>query len=75
MSSQLDFDRAAASGLSLPIIAKLLGHTKVVTTERYAHLAADPIRAANNVIASRISDALQSGSRGRAATKAFGRIR
>ena len=56
---------AAASGLSLPIIGKLLGHTKAVTTERYAHLAADPIRAANDVIASRIADALQAGSRGR----------
>jgi site-specific recombinase XerD len=56
---------AAASGLSLPIIGKLLGHTKAVTTERYAHLAADLIRAANNAIASRIADALQSSSRGR----------
>jgi integrase len=51
---------AAASGLSLPIIGKLLGHTKAVTTERYAHLASDPLRAANDAIASRIADALQS---------------
>ena len=50
---------AAASGLSLPVIGKLLGHTKSVTTERYAHLAADPLRAANEAIASRISEALQ----------------
>jgi site-specific recombinase XerD len=56
---------AVASGLSLPIIGKLLGHTKAVTTKCYAHLTADPIRAANNAIASHIADALQSGSRGR----------
>ena len=54
---------AVASGLSLPIIGKLLGHTKAVTTERYAHLAADPIRAANEAIASRIANALQANSR------------
>ncbi len=53
---------APASGMSLPIIGKLLGHTKAVTTEHYAHLAADPIRAANNAIASRIADALRSMS-------------
>ena len=47
--------------MSLPIIGKLLGHTKAVATERYAHLAADPIRAANNMIASRIADELRSG--------------
>jgi integrase len=35
---------AAASGLSLPMIGKLLGHTQPVTTQRYAHLAADPKR-------------------------------
>jgi site-specific recombinase XerD len=51
--------------MSLPIIGKLLGHTKAVTTERYDHISADPIRKANNAIASRIVDALQSGSRGR----------
>jgi integrase len=35
---------AAASGASLPIIGKLLGHAQSATTERYAHLAADPVR-------------------------------
>jgi hypothetical protein len=50
---------AAASGLLLPVVGKLLGHTEAVTTERYAHLAAYPIRAANDAIASRISDALR----------------
>jgi integrase len=36
----------ASSGLSLPIIGALLGHTKAQTTLRYAHLLDDPLRAA-----------------------------
>ena len=35
---------AAASGASLPMIGKLLGHTQYQTTERYAHLVDDPLR-------------------------------
>ena len=46
---------AASGGLSLPMIGKLLGHTQAATTERYAHLAADPVRAANEAIGQRIS--------------------
>jgi len=46
---------AAAAGMSLPVIGKLLGHTKSVTTERYAHLAADPLKAANEVIGARLA--------------------
>lgn len=41
---------AVASGQGLPMIGKLLGHSQVQTTARYAHLAGDPVReAANNV--------------------------
>jgi integrase len=36
----------AASGMSLPIIGALLGHTQPGTTARYAHLADDPLREA-----------------------------
>ena len=36
----------ASAGLSLPIIGQLLGHTTPTTTARYAHLSADPLRAA-----------------------------
>jgi integrase len=36
----------ASSGLSLPIIGALLGHTQAATTQRYAHLLDDPLRAA-----------------------------
>ena len=35
---------AAAAGQGLPMNGKLLGHTQVQTTARYAHLAADPVK-------------------------------
>ena len=37
------------------MIGKLLGHTQVQTTARYAHLANDPIKSAADRIAERIS--------------------
>jgi integrase len=36
----------AGGGLSLQIIGRLLGHTQARTTQRYAHLADDPLREA-----------------------------
>jgi integrase len=36
----------ASGGQSLPIIGALLGHTQAQTTQRYAHLLDDPLRAA-----------------------------
>jgi integrase len=50
---------AASGGLSLPMIGKLLGHTQAATTQRYAHLAADPVRAANEAIGQRIAAAMR----------------
>ncbi len=38
------------AGQNLPVIGKLLGHTKITTTQRYAHLADDPLRQANEQI-------------------------
>ena len=49
----------AAGGDSLLVIGKLLGHSQVATTERYAHFALDPIRAAAASIAGRIASALE----------------
>jgi integrase len=46
---------AVALGESLPMIGKLLGHTQVQTTARYAHLAADPLKAAAERVSSRIA--------------------
>jgi integrase len=48
----------AAGGLSLPIIGALLGHKHAATTARYAHLSADPLRAANDAVGARISAAM-----------------
>lgn len=45
----------ASGGLSLQIIGKLLGHRRTETTARYSHLADDPVRAANNAVAQKIS--------------------
>jgi integrase len=49
---------AAASGASLPMIGKLLGHAHPQTTARYAHLADDPIHQLNANVAGAIADAL-----------------
>ena len=43
-------------GEGLPMIGKLLGHNKVQTTARYAHLANDPVKSVANRIASRIAE-------------------
>ena len=40
---------AVGGGLNLPIIGKLLGHTQTRTTQRYAHIADDPLRDAANI--------------------------
>ena len=36
--------RALALGESLPMIGRLLGHSQIETTARYAHLAKDSVR-------------------------------
>lgn len=48
----------AGAGMGLPIVGKLLGHASAATTERYAHLDNDPLRAASERIAGQISAAL-----------------
>jgi integrase len=53
----------AAGGLSLPIIGALLGHKHATTTERYAHLSADPLRAANDAVGARIAAAMNRNAR------------
>jgi hypothetical protein len=40
------------------MIGKLIGHTQVQTTARYAHLAADPVRTAADAVANTLSHAL-----------------
>ena len=48
----------AGGGFGLPIIGKLLGHMQAATTQRYAHLDADPIRRAADAIGASIAAAL-----------------
>jgi integrase len=47
-----------AAGEGLSMIGKLLGHTQIQTTARYAHLASDPMKAAANKISNRLASAL-----------------
>lgn len=46
----------ASESLSLPILGRLLGHRVPATTARYAHLANDPVRAANEKIGARLAE-------------------
>lgn len=39
-----------SGGMSLPMIGKLLGHSQVQTTQRYAHLFDDRLRAGLNEV-------------------------
>ena len=61
---------AVAGGMGLPIIGKMLGHAQAQTTQRYAHLASDPVKAAAAQVAGKIAAAMQgkSGGGGCAAT-------
>jgi len=49
---------AASSGASLPIIGKMLGHTQPQTTNRYAHLAPDPVKSVADATANTIAAAM-----------------
>jgi integrase len=55
---------AAGAGFSLPVIGKLLGHTEAATTQRYAHLADDPLRRAAERIGSEIAAAMRGAAGG-----------
>ncbi len=66
--------RALALGESLTMIGKLLGHTQVQTTARYAHLARNSIQNAAARIADSIGDSLneRAGTAGEAPGEAPG---
>ena len=49
----------AGAGLSLPIIGKMLGHTQPQTTQRYAHLAPDPVKQAVVEVSATIAAAMR----------------
>ena len=46
------------TGHSLAIVGKLLGHSKIMTTQRYAHLADDPLRQASEQIGAGLAESL-----------------
>ena len=48
----------AASGMGLLIVGKLLGHSSPSTTQRYAHIADDPLRRASESISQQIAAAM-----------------
>lgn len=48
----------AGASLGLPIVGKLLGHSQPQTTARYAHLDADPLRRATNIIGEQLTAAM-----------------
>ena len=50
---------AVGSGASLALIGGQLGHSSIATTQRYAHLARDPIKQVTESTASVISEALE----------------
>lgn len=52
---------AVGQGVSLPIIGRLLGHSQMQTTQRYAHVDTDPALQAATAIGDVISHAFESG--------------
>ncbi len=54
---------AVADGNSLYLIGKVLGHKQARTTEIYAHLADDPVRAVADRTAARIAAAMSAGGK------------
>ena len=54
---------AASSGHSLPMVGAMLGHTQPATTQRYAHLAQNPVHQAAEDTAARIAAAMGSGGK------------
>ncbi|PZQ80020.1 MAG: integrase [Ancylobacter novellus] len=64
----------AAANFSLQTIGGLIGHASVATTQRYAHLQVDPVRAAADVIAGRIAEALAGDREASTTPKAESRL-
>ena len=52
---------AVSAGASLPIIGALLGHSDSATTQRYAHLQDDPLKAASDAVGGKILAVMRLG--------------
>jgi integrase len=55
---------AIADGATLYMVGKVLGHKQARTTEGYAHLADDPLRATADRTANRITNAMKGSAGG-----------
>ena len=55
---------AVADGDSLYLVGKVLGHTQASTTQRYAHLQLDPIRAVADRTSRKLAGALKGSNKG-----------
>jgi len=53
---------AVTAGESLYVVGKILGHSQASTTQRYSHLAEDPIREAANRTAARLAKSMTAAS-------------
>jgi site-specific recombinase XerD len=52
-----------SGGASLPMIGAMLGHSQVQTTQRYAHLYDEPLRAAANHVGNAIDAAVAANAK------------
>lgn len=57
---------AVSSGMPIQMVGRLLGHTQIQTTMRYAHLADDPVKRAAEENANRLSAFVSGGPQGAA---------
>ena len=55
---------AVADGSSLYLVGKVLGHSQAATTQRYAHLQLDPVRAVADRTSRKLAGALKGGGTG-----------
>lgn len=66
---------AVADGSSLYLVGKVLGHAQAATTQRYAHLQLDPVRAVADRTARKIAGALKGRGTGNNVFALAGRSR
>ena len=63
---------AVSGGMPIQMVGKLLGHSQIQTTMRYAHLADDPVNRAAEENAARLSDAISIGRNDRPRLRVIG---
>lgn len=66
---------AVGAGATLPVIGALLGHQQAATTQRYAHLSDDPLRAASEAVGKALDAALSPAPAGKVADLGAARAR